>query len=78
MRFLWLWVIVFEQEVVNVVFHGETTCAFRVVPVDVDAGEFCTGPVCGDFVVLLEGCEEVFCMASSNIFDGEVVYDKYE
>ena len=48
-------VIPFEEEVDNVVFHGEATGVLGVFPLYIDAGVQVTLPVFSDIIVFFEG-----------------------
>ena len=78
LRFTWFWVIVFDQQIVYVVFHRESACALAVVPCYVDSCKFQSRPICGDFVMLLECMQEVLCMSFVHVFDAEVVHNEDE
>ena len=42
------------EDLKHVAVHCQMACVFGIVPDEVDAHKFCTHPVCGDFIVLLE------------------------
>jgi hypothetical protein len=71
-------VVVFEEHFIDISFHGESACAFCIVPFDVNSCKLGTGPVSGDFVVLLQGLKEVVCVAPLHVLDAKVVDDKDE
>ena len=56
--------------------HCETDCAFGVIPVKINAGEFGPGPIGSDGVVFLEGRQQVVSVASVDILDAKVVDDE--
>ena len=49
-----------------------------VVPCDIDASNFLSQPIGGDFVGLLEGLEEVFGMVVANVLDSKVIHDEHK
>ena len=53
--------------------HGESGSTLGVVPGNVDASEFCAGPISGDRVVFLQGGQEMFGMLAVAILNSEVV-----
>ena len=53
--FGWNGVSPFKEEVFDIKFYGQTTCAVGVVPGEVDAGELGAGPVLGEFIVIRRG-----------------------
>ncbi len=68
--------VIFEEKIVDLVAHGQATCLLIVVPGQINAGKFRTGPVCSNRVVLLEYLKEVICMALVNKLNSEVIDDK--
>ena len=36
----WVWVVVLDEEVLDVSSHGRVACVFRVVPIQVNSGKF--------------------------------------
>ena len=54
------------------------TCAFGVVPGEIDAGEAGAGTVLGDFVMLEEDVAKVVGVAFVDILNAEVVNDEAE
>jgi len=54
LRFARFWVVVFDEEIVDVLFHGEPAYAFVVISCNVDTRKFRSRPIRGDFVVILE------------------------
>ena len=75
LRFQWDGVAPLEKEVFDVIFDGQATGAFGVVPADIDAGEAGADPVLGDLVMLEEGVAKVFGMAFVDVFYAKVVND---
>ena len=57
MRFLGEWLIILEENFLDVTLHGYAASSISmmgmIVPSEFDAGKFCPFPVCGDLVVLL-------------------------
>jgi len=66
-------VVIFGEHGVDVVFHGEATGAFGVVPGEVDAGVKVTFPVFSEVIGLLYGVSEVVSVVVADVFDSEVV-----
>ena len=62
-----------EQELSDVVFHGELVCAGFVVPFDINACIFLPLPVGSDRVVFLQCGKEMLCVMSANIFDAKII-----
>ena len=67
-------VVVFGEHCFDVVYHGETTGAFGVIPGQVDACVEITFPVFCEVVEFLDGVMEVVSVVVANVFDSEVVY----
>ncbi len=68
--------VIFDEKIVDVVTHGQATCSLIVVPGQINAGEFRTGPVRSNRVVLLEYLKEVIRMALVNKLNSEVINDE--
>jgi hypothetical protein len=68
--------VILEEEVGDVPFHGKTACPSRVVPLEIDACEFSPIPVRRHLVVILERFEEVDCMPFADMCNAEVVDDE--
>ena len=75
LRFRWDGVAPFEKEVFDVIFDGQATGAFGVVPGEIDAGESEAGPVLGDFIMLEEDVTKVIGVAFFDLFYAKVVND---
>ncbi len=73
LQFLWLQVVVFEQQFVNVVVHGEVAYLLCVVQYNIDACKFGLLPVCGDSEILLQCNAQMLCMALFNILESKIV-----
>ena len=76
LRLAWLRMIVFEEYICDVAFHGEATCAVAVVPVEVNTRELGSKPISYDIVRLLEGLKEMVSMLATNILDAKVINNK--
>ena len=75
MRFRWDGVAPFEKEVFDVIFDGQATGAFGVVPGEIDAGKSGAGPVLGDFIMLEEDVAKVIGVAFVDVLYAEVAND---
>ena len=62
-----------EKELLDVVFHGESSGTGFVVPLDINACIFLPLPVGSDRVVLLKCGEEMLCMVFANIFYAKII-----
>ena len=71
-------VVVFDEESVDVVVHGEPVGASSVVPGQVDAGIEVAMSVFGEIIVLLYDVVEMVGMLNADIFHTKVVYDEGE
>ncbi len=69
-------VVILEEKILDVVAHGQATCSPIVVPCQINASKFCTGPVCSHRVVLLEDVKEVIGMVLVNKLYAEVIDDE--
>ena len=73
MRFAGAGVSIFEKNYCNVSILGYAAGPIGVPDIiissEVDSCKFCSFPVCGDLVVLLEGLEEMEGVFFSHIFD---------
>ena len=76
LRLAWLRMIVFEEYICNVAFHGEATRAVVVVPVEVDTCKLGSKPISCDIVRLLEGLEEMVSVLVTDILDAKFINDK--
>ena len=65
-----------EQELVDVVFHGDLVGAGFVVPFNINTCIFLTLPVSSDRVVFLQCVKEMLCMLFADIFDAKII-DSY-
>mgnify|MGYP006175787709 CR=1 FL=1 len=68
--------IVFEEYICDVAFHGEMTHVVVVVPVEVDTRKLGSKPIGCYLIRLLEGLEEMVSMLTTDILDAKVINDK--
>ena len=64
---------VFCEGAIDVAWHGYIDVSFVIIPVEVQAAVELAFPVYGDFVVGLEGGNEVVGIGFREILDAEVV-----
>ena len=62
-----------EQELPDLVFHGESTGAGFVVPFKINACVFLPLPVGSDRVVFLHCGEEMLCLMFADTFDAKII-----
>ena len=60
----------------HVVCHGESSRAFVLVPVEVNASEFFPVPVFCDGVKFLDGVTQIFGVSFTNILDSKITNDE--
>ena len=73
MWFTWCWMAISEQELPDLVFHGESTGAGFVVPFKINACIFRPLIVGSDRVVFLQCGEEMLCVMFAEIFDAKII-----
>ena len=73
--FLWRWMAIYEQELPDVVLHGELSSAGFVVPFKINACVFLPLPVVSDRVVFLKCGKEMLCVMFADIFDAKIIDD---
>ena len=71
--FAWRWMAISDQELSDVVFHGELEGAGFVVPFKINACVFLPLPVGSDHVVFLQCGEEMLCVMSADISDAKII-----
>ena len=62
-----------EQELVDVVFHGDSAGAGFLVPFKINTCIFLPLPVSSDRVVFLQCVEEMLCVLFADIFDAKII-----
>ena len=77
-RFNWSWMLEFEEKIVNVSRHADTTAAARIIPLDGDASKFVAGHVELDAMVFLEEIQEEIKVLDANVFDTKVIDNEAE
>jgi len=75
LRLLGPWVIKFEEDFVNIVIHGCTTCALGVIPLEIYACKFDPFPIRGYLVVSLKGGVEMLSVFTACVLDSKVIHD---
>ncbi len=76
LRFRWQGMLVLDAERGDVVFRAKAACALDVVPCEIYARKFGPGPVCVDFVGLLQGRELVVGVFFAFELDAKVIHDE--
>ena len=71
-------VVVFDEESVDVVIHGEPAGSSSVVPSQVDASIEVAMPVFGKVIVLLDYVTEVKTMLNADVFYAKVIDNEGE
>ena len=62
-----------EEELLDVVFHGESAGVGFVVPFMINTCIFLTLPISSDCVVFMQCLKEMLCVLFANIFDVEII-----
>ena len=62
-----------EQDLPDVVFHGDSAGALFVVPFNINTCLFIPLPFGSDRVVLLQCGEEMLCVMFAEIFDAKII-----
>ena len=73
LRFAWRWMAISEQELADVVFHGELSGAGFVVPFKINTCIFLPLPVSSERVVFLQCVEEMLCVFFADIFFAKII-----
>ena len=63
----------FFLSAVDVSWHMDVDPAFSVVPVEIEVVVEGSFPINGDFVLLLEGVDEMVCVGFGELFDSKVI-----
>ena len=63
-----------EEELPDVVLHGESAGTVFVVPFEINACIFLPLPIGSDHVVFLNFGEEMLCVMFTDIFDAKIIY----
>ena len=69
---------ILHEYLLDVPWHGQVDCAVVVIPFKLDAAVEISGPILGEFVFLLDACDEMLGMFFTNIFYAEVVDNQSE
>ena len=60
----------------NLLWHGDPIGFFGVAPFYIQPAVICFVPIDGDFVLLEESIDDVYCVVSPNIVDSIIINGK--